>query len=334
MHLYKHLGAMACLASILTFTFTAFAQTDKTTTPGPGDAASSTSPSPGLPGKGSIAGTPRILLIGEAVSVPGRTKHPVLQNIAEITTAALGGTVIDQTQQSATLGDLVKTVETALSVKPEIVLILAGNGDETSGTSSQAQQNNLTSLGNAFASTRARVFVIPSSLSISASTSANLRIAASGAQITFIEPGPEFEGKPYQHALEEIRKSLNEAPVTTDSSQPVRPEEQSAPTGSAGSNLTPELKAARKVSPPKHGIFTAPTPASVEAEVSRPATAPVTENQKKEETVPFQRQVTKRGAEAKPETIWTKPLSPLKSFSPRKSASREEVNRKSPELSR
>jgi hypothetical protein len=119
--------------------------------------------------------------------------------------------VVDLTIEKETAAALAKRVERALREKPDVVIVFTGSADEKAGTRDEAVIKALSPVVKGLSKECPSVFLVPSSTSLGAAASANLRIAATETGTTFVEPGTEIGGRPYEDALAEVRRQLTEA---------------------------------------------------------------------------------------------------------------------------
>ncbi|MGI8905519.1 MAG: hypothetical protein ACR2IE_03395 [Candidatus Sumerlaeaceae bacterium] len=265
-----------------------------------------------------------VALVGERPLVAANRKKHV--DLLAITTHTLGLDVHDFTTNAQVLEEIARESAPVISLKPTIVIVFAGAADEKLGTDDDRQQDWLKSIVNSFTSVATRVYIVPSSPSIGTLTAANLRLAASSTGATFIETGSQISGKPYEEAFQAIRGAeQNPAPTATPATLTERlPQPRLA--------LPPLDETTQSQSSEPKGIFVAPTPASPDELVHKPATG--AEQKAADAETTGRRTVTKRGAEAEPAIIPMKPLPALKSFSPKRPVPRKNTDKKAPEMAR
>jgi hypothetical protein len=279
----------------------------------------------------------------------GKNKKAV--DIVGITTASLGGIVSNHTAANQTADQMLKGVQPIASAKPKVAIVFAGAADEKAATSDDAVQYSIKALASSLQAAGARVYVEPSSPDLSTLMTANLRIGASSANATFIEPGSEIEGAPYRTALAEIVKlELNPAPAAAPTPAPTpsatptpkvkvtkTPAAAPSPSPAETPRIQTELPSVdtgtsmTHTPEPKRGVFAAPTPAKAEDLITARETP---KPKADEENTSGPRRVTKRGPEAEPATINMRPPPALKQFSPQKPVPRKNTDKKAPDLSR
>lgn len=266
-------------------------------------------PSSGSVTSGDPSLTRTVLLLGERVqwsAGSGKGKAPA-ENIAAKAGAILGARIVDETSASETVAQTLSHAQKLGAVKANAIIVFTGAADEKAQTPESAHVDGLTSLSHVLRKSGAPVFVIPSSPSINAGTSANLRITATISNMTFIEPGTEISGRPYEEALEQVQQAELRAATAHAKPTPLP------------QRLMPEAPAASSVSEASLSSNTAPL--AVQPPVPDNSTTGA--------------QLVKTGAPQEPVTGYIKPAPPLKRFDPREEVKRrKQKNAKKPAFER
>lgn len=152
-----------------------------------------------------------IVLAGERVKWNSGPKPASAEDILSTASRILRSKVVDLMSTGELIRVTQKRIPEYLARKPVAVIIFSGAADEKARTDEEAQSDTLTTIGQTIASAGIRVYFVPSAVSVSASVTANLRIAASASDTTYVDPGSEFGGRPYEEALNEIANIENRA---------------------------------------------------------------------------------------------------------------------------
>ncbi len=246
------------------------------------------------------------------------------------TTASLrlDARIVNRTAPGTTLEKLQAQAAEIAALKPDAVVIFAGPADEAAGTSEDKQMYTLQSTARALESAGAAVFVVPASTAVSASGTASLRIAASGAgsRVFYVDLGGELSGNPFNDALLEIRRGLDAAPAP--SLAPVAP------------SMVLELPDAPAADPTPAAPSRTASAAGEKEAVLPPALAGTSEGgrsaaEPQEEKAGAASGRTRAvGPEATPTIINMRAPAPLKQFSPAKPAPNKPNEKKKPSFSR
>jgi hypothetical protein len=164
-----------------------------------------------LNGNGNAGEKTTVVLFGERPQWNPEGKQPRIRDIITTASAILNANVVDATIPEEKLSDTANRIQSVLSSRPGAVIILSGRKDEKLATNDDAMRQSLTKIIQAFKQNNIQVFVVPSSTSVGAGVSGSLRVIATTTNASFIEPGTELAGHPYQEALGEISKALNVA---------------------------------------------------------------------------------------------------------------------------
>lgn len=290
-----------------------------------------------------------IALLGEVVganeSSPAKGPFP---DLASLTTGTLGGEVTDLTTPGLTMEQLVQQAKSTSLGTPDVTIIFTGFTDGENRTADETQRLGLKQTVAALRglNKNMKIFLIPASTSVGAITSANLRLTASETDAIFVPIGTEVGGQPYQDALEAVRAELttpNNEGVSTAQSQTeaatsviVRGDQVTAP--SSQSDATGPDFEAQKADLQKEldriagqaGDASLTLPSLEDAATTSFAGHSATGTT----TVPEGGTLTRRGVEARDESIQMKPLPAVKAFRPQIPVPRNEVDVKEPALSR
>ena len=293
--------------------------------------------------------TMTVLLVGDPVSSLQTGKKAEHSDTQAETKQVLGGNIIDKTTTGALVGELASKAADYKQQHPKIVIVFAGLADEKAKTPDDAQQQSLTLLINALAHDGTRVYLVPSSTQLSAGTNANLRLAASQSNGTYIDLGTEIGGHPLQEALNSIHADLNRAgskqpidiimtPVPAPESAILQAPVPSAnPAGTQPAQTYTEQRASlsNELSHIAGEVDSAPSAGTSEPldGFSAPQKTLVEVGDSASSVSQDGSQVVKRGAAAQ-ETINMRPLPPVKAFRPQLPVPRNEINKKEPALSR
>lgn len=312
------------------------------------------------------------VLLGEAVADnPNNTEKGPFPDLAGMTTSTLAGKVIDLTAHGVTIAQTAEKLPQALEASPDIVIIFNGYTDGANETPDEDQRATLQAMTTELQKAGARVFLVPASLNIDAMPMANLRLAASETNATFISLGLESGGQPYQDALLEIAAELEAQPddavatapaptpasnivtiqgrtvkAATPISEPAtapRLETVTVPEGSEAPKRT-ELKASldrelgRIASQTDEELDATGATTTATAQEDLPTTGKIYVDTGTSMTyaageIPEGGQVTRRGRDAQ-DSISMKPLPPLKAYRPAPPVNRTRTDIKEPGFSR
>ncbi|GIX43917.1 MAG: hypothetical protein KatS3mg130_0325 [Candidatus Sumerlaea sp.] len=159
-----------------------------------------------------------VVLLGEKPRVREGARVTVLTQIAQQTSSILNARVVDMTVEKESAQATANRAAEALAAKPSAVIIFSGFADEAAGIADESVRKDLVAAARTFGKHDIPVFLVPSSTALGAAVSANLRLAAEESAATYVEPGTEIGGKPYEEALAEIAKKLAPAPTVAESS--------------------------------------------------------------------------------------------------------------------
>lgn len=296
--------------------------------------------------------TRTVALVGESVMrKSGRTERE-----ADLTTAAvteLGGRILRFQNGKIPVAEMSTATQMVVKENPDIVIIFAGQGDAEAGTQDEKLQSATKKLAETFVQAGSRVYIAPSDPNLSTAVSANLRMGASQANVSYVDTGSEVAGRAYEDVFATIRRAEdNPAAILTPQPTPAAkldalPPPADAATTSVAATVEPDATTLTATPAPKPGIFSAPTPAALETllpgqadEEKRPSMAEETEatpagpKRGRPEAGAGRSTVTRRGVEAEPETIEMRPPPALKPFEPQRPVPRKDVEKKAPAVSR
>jgi hypothetical protein len=322
-------------------TETASAQTETTSS------ISADDPATTVATEADVTANLNVVLLGEVVGPdadkPAEGPFPDLGGVAS---GALGGTITDLTTAGLKMEQLAGMAKSEVSGKPDVALIFTGFSDEAAETSDTAQRK---ALGEVVAALRAknnamRIFLIPASTNVGAITSANLRLAATEANATFIPIGTEVAGQPYLDAIEEVKAELAESlePAETEPELQVAPRTAIIQGGQIKTGTAPTIDETATYEQKKASLQQelervagqAGDAAMMLPSLEDTATTGFVDSASTGTAMPPGGTLTKRGTEAKDSSIKMKTLPAVKAFRPQIPVPRNEVDVKEPALSR
>jgi hypothetical protein len=148
----------------------------------------------------------KAVLLGEQLRwfTDARTAEP--EQIREKVAELLDMEIVDMTTPGERLEQTIAKADEALAAEPEMIIVLTGAADEKANTTEDQMRARMTGLAKKLAASGRDVYVVPSSTSVGAATSAIIRIAATQADAEYVDPGSEISGEPYKETMAEVRR--------------------------------------------------------------------------------------------------------------------------------
>jgi hypothetical protein len=171
----------------------------------------------------------KILLVGERAFWGDPVVTPTAGEMVESATSILKGSVESMCERGQTVAALEKKIDSITKDKPTMVIVFAGAADQKAETDDDTVVKTLTAIATKIKEAGIDVYLIPSSPSISAGTSADLRLAATAAGATYIEPGNEIDGRPYEEAFENVVTAMKTPSADPEPKPTPKPEEKQKP---------------------------------------------------------------------------------------------------------
>jgi len=305
-----------------------------------------------------------IILLGEKVSLNEKNpKKGPFPDLAGATTATLGTDISDFTKQGVTIADTLSDVKKAEGVAtPDIVVLFAGFTDEQKNTDESTIRNGIRQIAAVLKkrNPKMRIFLVPSSTKVGTLVTAELRLAAEDAGITYAAIGTEVSGEPYRQAMRGIKAELNPASAgERDDSDHARADSAPAPQSASSLSTAPSRPASPAAAPAapvldyqsrermlqqelnrvagEVNAEMTPVPTAslttdslLQSPASTPADRPTSGTPQE---IPPGGTVTKRGKEAQ-DNINMRPLPALKAYKPQIPVPRNQIEKKEPDLSR
>ena len=279
------------------------------------------------------SGAKVIALLGESIAEEGDADKKHVVDFVKLV-SRLGGVPADFTAKQATLKDMVPTAPSAAGHNPTVAIIFTGRSDQKNKTPDNEQQDALTAIIEPLKNVGCRIYVVPSDAALGASVISNLRLACTKEGATFVEPGSETSGKPYEFAMSQIAEYESKGvPATVEHAKETAPRVTPIP--------EPALTAAPSTTGPAELLATRSTarimPVTPEQLVSEPIAL-----EKEEPTEPSSKETTKGKSNSpiqyvpgqKKVDVKMNSLPALKGFSPKDPVDRRNVDVKAPALAR
>ena len=190
------------------------------------------------------------IMIGERPQVTSDSNKPEWLDIAPLAAGLLGSEISDQTTKSGQLATATLEYAKAMAPwKPKTVVVFTGSADQKAATPEEQHTATLQSIVKVLSDAGAAVYIVPSTPSLRAGVSFNLRKAANESGATYIETGTEIMGKPFDevftevHKAEDARLHENTMPAAFQPAQPIvaQQADSSGTVVQAGPAATPAL---------------------------------------------------------------------------------------------